>query len=89
MNLHENNELLVRVANDDMLSFESENEWLRNHPGQAIIFKESNSVWDKLKTTYFSIFSKLVYGELPTEAEILKTLKIVSKRLAKVDWKIE
>ena len=83
------NELLVRVANDDMLSFKSENEWLLNHPGQAIIFKESNSVWDKLKTTYFSTFSKLVYGELPTEAEILETLKIVSKRLAKVDWKIK
>ncbi len=80
--------LFIRVANDDMLSFKSNNEWLKNHPSQAIIFKESNSVWNKIKTTYFSTFSKLVYGELPSEIEILETLKKISKRLSKLDWKI-
>ncbi len=83
------NELLVKVANDDMLSFKRGNEWLRNHPGQAIIFKESKSVWDKLKTTYFSIFSKLVYGKLPSEIEILETLKIIKERMENINWEIK
>jgi len=81
--------LLVIVANDDMLSFKSGNEWLQNHPTQAIIFKESEDVWDKLKTTYFSTFNKLVYGELPTENEILGTLKKLSERMKNIDWKIK
>ncbi|RKY56747.1 MAG: nucleotidyl transferase AbiEii/AbiGii toxin family protein [Candidatus Neomarinimicrobiota bacterium] len=81
--------LLVIVANDDMLSFKSGNEWLQNHPTQAIIFKESEDVWDKLKTTYFSTFNKLVYGKLPTENEILGTLKKLSGRMKNIDWKIK
>jgi len=81
--------LLVIVANDDMLSFKSGNEWLQNHPTQAIIFKESADVWDKLKTTYFSTFNKLVYGKLPTENEILGTLNKLSERMKNIDWKIE
>ena len=81
--------LLVIVANDDMLSFKNGNEWLQNHPTQAIIFKENVDTWDKLKTTYFSTFSKLVYGELPTENEILETLKKLSERMEDIEWKIK
>ena len=82
-------ELLVKVANDDMLSFKSGNEWLQNHPTQAMIFKESNDVWNKLKTTYFSSFSKLVYGELPNDNEILETLKTIKERIENINWKIK
>ena len=82
-------DLLVKVANDDMLSFKSGNKWLQNHPTQAMIFKESEDVWDKLKTTYFSTFSKLVYGKLPNDTEILGTLKKLSERMKNVNWKIE
>ena len=88
-NSTEFDKLLVIVANDDMLSFKSGNEWLQNHPTQAIIFKESADVWDKLKTTYFSTFNKLVYGELPTENEILETLKKLSTRMENIEWKIK
>jgi len=88
-NSQEFDKLLVIVANDDMLSFKSDNEWLQNHPTQAIIFKESENVWDKLKTTYFSTFNKLVYGELPTENEILGTLKKLSNRMKDIEWKIK
>jgi len=88
-NSQEFEKLLVIVANDDMLSFKSGNEWLQNHPTQAIIFKESADVWDKLKTTYFSTFNKLVYGELPTENEILETLKKLSTRMENIEWKIK
>jgi predicted nucleotidyltransferase component of viral defense system len=86
---NEFNELLVKVANDDMLSFKSGNEWLQYHPTQAMIFKESNDVWDKLKTTYFSTFNKLVYGELPNAIEILETLKTITERMENINWKIK
>ena len=88
-NSQEFDRLLLIVANDDMLSFKSGNEWLQNHPTQAVIFKESADIWDKLKTTYFSTFNKLVYGELPTEIEILETLKILSERMKNIRWKVE
>jgi len=88
-NTQEFDRLLLIVANDDMLSFKSGNEWLQNHPTQAIIFKESEDVWGKLKTTYFSTFNKLVYGELPTEIEILETLEIISERMKNIKWKIK
>jgi len=88
-NSEEFDELLLIVANDDMLSFKSGNEWLQNHPTQAMIFKENAGVWDKLKMTYYSTFNKLVYGELPTENEILKTLNKLSERMKNIDWKIE
>ncbi len=82
-------ELLVKVANDDMLSFKSGNEWLQHHPTQAMIFRESNEVWSKLKTTYFSTFSKLVYGELPDDNEILETLNTLKVRMENINWKIK
>jgi len=81
--------LLVIVANDDMLSFKSGNEWLLNHPTQAMMFKESADVWDKLRTTYFSTFNKLVYGELPSENEISETLNKLSERMKNIKWQIE
>jgi predicted nucleotidyltransferase component of viral defense system len=88
-NSTEFDKLLLIVANNDMLSFKSGNEWLQNHPTQAKMFKESANVWDKLKTTYFSTFNKLVYGELPSEIEILETLNKLSERMESIEWKIK
>ncbi|MEA3496910.1 MAG: nucleotidyl transferase AbiEii/AbiGii toxin family protein [Bacteroidota bacterium] len=86
-NSKEFEELLVNVATDDRLSFKSGNEWLKNHPTQALIFKDSKDVWNKLKTNYFSTFSKLVYGELPKDVEILETLKKLTERMKDIKWK--
>jgi len=88
-NTNEFDTLLVSVANDDLLSFKTGNEWLKIHPTEAIIFKDSANIWEKLKTTYFSTFSKLVYGELPKETEIRETLEIITKRMKKIEWKIK
>jgi len=82
-------ELLLKVANDDILSFKSDNEWLQNHPTQALIFKESNEVWSKLRTTYLTTFSKLVYGELPNDKDILETLNAIKERMENINWKIK
>ena len=88
-NTNEFDTLLVSVAKDDLLSFKIGNEWLKIHPTEAIIFKDSANTWKKLKTTYFSTFSKLVYGELPKETEIRETLEIITKRMKKIEWKIK
>ncbi len=81
--------LLIKVANDDFLSFKSGNEWLLNHPTQAMIFRENETVWDKLQATYFSTFSKLVYGKLPSDNEIKITLKIIKERMKNINWEVK
>lgn len=81
--------MLLRVGNDDILSFKNNNKWLVNHPKIAIIFSDTTAVWKKIKTAYLGSFSELVFGELPDEIEIEKTLMIVSHRLKTIEWTIK
>ncbi|MEA4975299.1 MAG: hypothetical protein VB046_06140 [Paludibacter sp.] len=80
--------MLLRVANDDIVSFKNNNEWLANHPSKAIIFSETADIWNKIKDVYSGNFSELVFGELPDEKKILKTLTNISDRLKNVEWNI-
>jgi len=80
--------MLLRVANDDIVSFKNNNEWLANHPSKAIIFSKTADTWNKIKDVYKGSFSELVFGELPDEKEILKTLTNISDRLKNVEWNI-
>ncbi len=82
-------EMIQKVGNDDVLSFKNNNEWLKEHPVSALVFRKPGSTWEQLKNTYSSSFKELVYGELPTENEIFKTLKTISERLTNIDWKIK
>ena len=81
-------EMLLKVANDDVISFRNNNQWLVHHPNEALIFKDLDNVWIELKTTYHGDFKNLVYGELPKEEAILETLKIIQERLKAISWKI-
>jgi len=81
--------MLQKVGNDDIFSFKSNNEWLKLHPKSALIFDKPDFTWEQLKNTYNGNFKELVYGELPTESEILETIKLVSERLTKINWKIK
>lgn len=81
--------MLLTVANDDVISFKNNNEWLVNHPVDAIIFKELDRVWDELKVTYTSDFKNLVYGDLPNETVVRITLKMIEKRLRTVIWDVK
>jgi len=80
--------MLLTVANDDVISFKN-NDWLANHPSTALIFSDSNNTWNEIRNTYLTTFSDLVYGELPTEEEILITLYQVSERLKQINWTIK
>lgn len=82
-------EMLLRVASDDLVSFKNSNKWLILHPSDAIIFKELEKVWIELKTSYESEFRNLVYGDLPTELELFNTLEKIKERLSSITWTIQ
>ncbi len=81
--------MLLRVANDDVASFKNNNEWLANHPTTAIIFSDTTTTWNKIKDVYTGSFSELVFGKLPPETDILKTLTTVAERLKPIEWNIK
>lgn len=81
-------EMLFKVANDDVVSFKNNNKWLKYHPGDALIFRETEAVWKKLSPIYNQDFKNLVYGVFPNEKEILKTLNLIQKRIEKIPWNL-
>lgn len=82
-------EMLLKVANDDVLSYKNNNQWLVHHPNESLIFKDLEKVWYELKTIYNGEFKNLVYGLLPQEKAILETLKMIQERLKAVSWTIK
>ncbi len=82
-------EMLLKVAQDDVVSFKNNNKWLKNHPKDCLLFENPEEVWSNLKSTYNSEFKNLVYGSFPDEKEILKTLLLLRNRLSKIDWKVQ
>ena len=80
--------MLLTVANDDVVSFKNNNRWLVNHPVDALVFKELDTVWDELKVTYTTDFKNLVYGDLPNENVVRNTLKMIKERLVIITWNI-
>ncbi len=41
-------QMLLKVASDDVLSFRNYNHWLVHHPNEAMLFKELDTVWPQL-----------------------------------------
>ena len=82
-------DMLLKVANDDVASFRNNNKWLNHHPNEALIFKDLESVWNELKIIYNGDFKNLVYGELPKEEAVLETLKMIQERLKPISWTIK
>lgn len=81
-------EMLLKVANDDVVSFKNNNAWLKYHPSNAKIFLEVETVWYVLKSAYNEDFKNLVFGNFPNDNEIFKTLLNLKKRLTTIEWKI-
>lgn len=82
-------EMLLKVGRDDVISFKNNNQWLAFHPKDALIFADTENVWNVLKGVYNGEFKNLVYGALPNDALLLETLKKIAQRLSKVDWRID
>jgi hypothetical protein len=82
-------EMLIRVAQDDVASFKNNNAWLQHHPVEALVFRNVEEVWKALDPVYSGQFRNLVYGKLPIESEIFATLVVIKNRLSAMNWKIE
>jgi len=83
-------EMLIRVAQDDVGSFKNNNKWLMNQPSDALIFKDVEGIWEQIKTVYEGSFSQLVFRDLPSSADVRKTLVRISTRLKEIEeWDVE
>jgi len=78
--------MLLLVAQDDRVSFKNNNEWLAEHPKDALLFRDTENIWNELENTYLTDFRNLVYGNLPAGSEILQTLQLVASRLQVINW---
>ncbi|MCR9153356.1 MAG: nucleotidyl transferase AbiEii/AbiGii toxin family protein [Bacteroidetes bacterium] len=81
--------MLLKVAQEDVESFKNNNEWLKYHPLDSLIFKNPEKVWSDLKLAYDSDFKFLVYGSFPNEKELLNTLISIQKRISSISWNIK
>lgn len=79
-------DMLLKVAKDDILSFKNNNEWLVYHPNDALFFNELENIWNALKREYNGSLKNLVYGEFPKDDAVLDTLKMIRDRMARVRW---
>ncbi|MDL2291821.1 nucleotidyl transferase AbiEii/AbiGii toxin family protein [Bacteroides sp. OttesenSCG-928-F21] len=80
--------MLIKVANDDVCSFKNNNQWLIYHPIESLVFRDTENVWNELKSIYTGYFRSLVYGELPDEQVVLETLKKIRTRLDNIEWTV-
>lgn len=78
--------MLCRVGKDDKKGYRNNNQWINNHPSNALIFSDLENVWSKLKNIYEKDFSRLVYGKLPNEKDIYFNLLKIKQRIEKIKW---
>jgi len=81
--------MLLNVAKDDLISFKNNNEYLQNHPKNALLFSQPEKTWKLLRGTYQGSFKTLVFGTYPDESEILKTILRIASRLEKINWNLK
>jgi len=81
--------MLNRVAQDDVMSFRNNHDWLQYHPSDSLFFNRlEEEVWPSLENTYSGTFAAMVYGELPPPSEVLQSLKLIKNRIASVEWNV-
>ncbi|MBA5791748.1 nucleotidyl transferase AbiEii/AbiGii toxin family protein [Flavobacterium sp. xlx-214] len=71
------NKMMIKVGKDDIESYKNDNKWLDNHPKESILFTDLEKTWDKIKESYLYDFKLLVFGDLPKEENIIKSLKTI------------
>lgn len=78
--------MLIDVGRDDFKSFRNNNQWLKKHPIDALIFSDLDNAWNQIKDAYTREFRNLVFGKLPDEDAILSCLKTIQSRLMTIFW---
>lgn len=80
--------LLNQVGRDDDKAIPNDKEWLTKHPADALIFRETEKVWQTISEAYLGSFKSLVIGELPDEKDLLESLLNIGTSLKGINWKI-
>lgn len=75
-----------KVAKEDKESFKNNNRWLQYHPGDSLLFSDTEKVWKELKGTYNGVFKNLVFGELPKEDAVKNNLLAIRHKLKDIYW---
>ena len=81
-------EMLLKVGHDDFIGYRNNNEWLKQHPCSAVIFDAPEKVWKPIQSAYVSSFKRMVYGELPAEIDLLRSLGRIKERIQSMDWDV-
>jgi len=81
--------MLLKVAQDDVAGYRNNNDWLAHHPLESPLFADLENIWNQIKDTYSENFSQLVYGKLPSEKEVLATLKMIAERMKPIAWTVK
>lgn len=76
--------MLKKVREDDMGSQAKNRSWLEKPIHQSLMFANLEATWQQLVPTYEHEFRALVYGKLPTSAEVLGSLQKIKARLASI-----
>ncbi len=79
-------EMMIRVAQDDIEAYADSRNCLSKHPKNALLFNQLEDVWEKIKDTYTSDFKLIVYGTLPDAMEVYKTLNQIKERINTIHW---
>jgi hypothetical protein len=82
-------DMLLKVANDDVVSFRNNKLWLAKHPNEALFFRELENVWRELSPILNGDFKQLVYGDFPKDTTVLETLKMIRERLKSIVWTVK
>ena len=73
---------------NDFIGYKNNNSWVEDPPCTAIIFEEPEMTWDRIRNTYRTIFKDLVIGDLPSENDLIATLRKIERRMKPFDWGI-
>lgn len=83
--------MLLQVAKDDDKAIPNNKEWLYNHPKYALIFSDTEMVWNVLKKVYSGTkFNELLIGNAkpPHENDVFETLVFLSERIEVISWEV-
>lgn len=78
-------ETLKAVQTDDADSREFQGEWNQRPLADALIFRDTDSLWKPLAQTYSGSFRPLVYGPLPEMTAVRSSLRMLRERLQAFD----
>lgn len=83
--IEENFKILKWVMQDDAANGIFAGDWLKKSLSESPLFKDFDSFWNELESTYTTELGQLVWGELPKPLLIVESFKEIKEFLFKFD----